>query len=212
MRIKKIKKLTNRKVLISEPKKPSKKPSKKITTVDRYQSDPDFRLRALENQRRYYRKKRGNFELVSPLRSLEYFTEIAELMDVTYNEVITFTAPCITKARAAELLQISPQTLWRQSSGKDSTIPAPVLHTIYGKRPMIVYHQDEIELMLTIIGEHKRRFAYYRSDHIETKQKLFTAINALRQSWENNQWQSASQDDPQPQKRLKPKSLKRKPQ
>jgi hypothetical protein len=206
MRIKKIKKLPKRKVAVSEPKQPTKK----ITTVDRYQSDPDFRLRALENQRRYYRKKQGNFELVSPLRSLEYYTEIAESMDVTYNDVITFTAPCITKARAAELLQISPQTLWRQSNGKDATIPAPVLHTIYGKRPMIVYHQDEIELMLTIIGEHKRRFAYYRSDHIETKQKLFTAINTLRQSWETQTWQSAKQDDPQPPKRLKPKSLKRK--
>jgi len=210
MPIKKIKKLPKRKAAA----KVSEKASKKITTVDRYQSDPDFRLRALENQRRYYRKKRGNFELVSPLRSLEYFTELAELMDVTYNDVITFTAPCFTKARAAELLQISPQTLWRQSNGKDVTIPAPVLHTIYGKRPMIVYHQDELELMLNIIGEHKRRFAYYRSDHIETKQKLFSAINQLRQSWETQTWQSAKQDDqPQPRqpKRLKPKSLKRKP-
>jgi hypothetical protein len=209
MRIKKLKNLPKSKSVTAG----AKKPTKKITTVDRYQSDPDFRLRALENQRRYYRKKRGNFELVSPLRSLEYFTELAELMDVTYNDVITFTSPCITKARAAELLQISPQTLWRQSNGKDATIPAPVLHTIYGKRPMVVYHQDEIELMLTIIGEHKRRFAYYRSDHIETKQKLFTAINNLRQSWETQTWQSEKQDDQQPrkaQKRLKPKSLKRK--
>jgi hypothetical protein len=200
MRIKILKKPGKRKA------KPEK-PASKGTTAERYKSDPEFRLRTLENQRKYYRKKRGNFEIISPLRSLDYYTEFAGLMEVTYNNTVTFTAPCFTKARTAELLQVSPQTLWRQSTGKDATIPAPVLHAIHGKRTMIVYHQDEIKLMLTIIGEHKRRFAYYRSDHIETKQKLFTAINEVRQSWETQAWQSAKQDDPP---RRKPKPLKRK--
>lgn len=190
-------------------KKPAK-PVKEKATEDRYKNDPEFRLRALEAQRRYYRKKRGqDFEMVSPLRSLDYFKELSELMDVSYNGV-TFTAPCFTKTKAAELLQVSPQTLWRQSVGKDATIPEPVLVTHIGKRELIVYHQDEMELMLTIIGEHKRRFYYYRKDHVETKQKLFTAINDLRQSWENRTWQPPAKQADQPRKKPKLKPLKRK--
>ena len=196
-------------------KKPLRKPSTKAkrigkTNTERYRSDPDFRLKALENQRNYYRKKVAkNFEIVSPLRSLDYFTEMAELMEVEYQGRV-FKAPCFTKTKAAELLQVSSQTFWRQSSGKDATIPEPVLLARFGKRELIVYHLEELRLMLTIIGEHKRRFAYYRKDHVETKQRLFTAIEELRQTWETNQsWQSAKQDDPQ--RPRKPKLPRRKP-
>lgn len=178
---------------------------------DRYNTDPDFRLKALERQRTYYRKTLANdFEIVSPLRSLEYFAELAEQMEVEYSGR-KFKALCFTKTKAAELLEVSSQTFWRQSTGKDAAIPEPVLLMRNGKRELFVYHLEEMRAMLTIIGEHKRRFAYYRKDHVDTKQKLFTAMEAIRQTLETTT-PCHSENPVGPQKPRNPlRKLKRRP-
>jgi hypothetical protein len=166
------------------------------SSTERYRTDPEFRQKHLANQRAYYRKRKANdFEIVNPLRSLNYFATMAEVMEVEYQGRV-FKAPCFTKTKVAELLQVSLQTFWRQTSGDDAIVPPPVLVTSTGKKKLLVYHLEEVRAILTIIGDHKRRFAYYRKDHLDTKEKLYTAIRQLRQQWETEtSWQFEKQGD-----------------
>jgi hypothetical protein len=165
-------------------------------STERYRTDPEFRQKHLENQRAYYRKKKAkDFEIVNPMRSLSYFATMAEIMEVEYKGRV-FKAPCFTKTKVAELLQVSLQTFWRQTSGDDAIIPSPVLLTRISKKELLVYHLEEVRAILTIIGDHKRRFAYYRKDHFDTKEKLYSTIRQLRQQWETTaQWLSGKQGD-----------------
>lgn len=192
------------------PRKPvaAKKPS---TVKERYKQDKDFREIRKKESRTSYRKKLGkDFEIVSPLRSLDYYTTLAEQLPITYNGN-TFTAPCIKVTTLADLLQTSYQSLWRSITAE--TIPAPVLVTHMGKRELLVYHQDEVRVILSIVGEHKKRFKYYRKDHTDTKTKLYDAISTIRNDWENL-WpakQPAPRPQPKPKSALpKPRKLKRK--
>lgn len=195
---------------IRRPKAPAK-PTKKIgkpAKLSRYKGDSEFREKHKLAARESYRKTTDNFELVSPKRSLDYYATLAEPLTVEYNG-ITKTHSCIKVTQLADLLQISYQSLWRHLSG--GSIPSPVLITRMGKRELLVYSQDEVRAILTVIGEHKKRFSYYRKDHHSTREKLFAEINTIRTSWEQS-WQPHRVNlavQPQPKSR-KPKPLSRK--
>lgn len=152
----------------------------KVTSTSRYKVDKDFREKQKAFSRDSYRKSTDNFEMTSPSRSLDYYAQLAEQLPVEYNGV-TFTAPCIKVTALADLLQISYQSLWRSTSA--GSIPAPVLITRMGKRELLIYHQDEARVILTVIADHKRQFSYYRKDHHHTRKRLFDEITAIRNKW-----------------------------
>lgn len=179
-----------------------KKPVKaavKVAPPSRYNSDEGFRERQKEYSREVYRKQTKTFESISPARSLDYYATLAEQLPVEYNGH-TFTTSCIKVTALADLLQVSYQSLWR--SLKAGSIPSPVLVTRLGKRELNVFSQDEVRVILTIIGEHKRQFSYYRTDHHHTRQRLFDEITTIRNQWDTK---CASPDARPPRKPPQPK-------
>ena len=179
----------------------------KAAPASRYQSDDEFREKHKAQARDTYRKSAGNFERASPARSLDYFARLAQQLAVEYNGR-TITVSCIKVTALADLLQISYQSLWR--SLNVGSIPAPILITRMGKRELLVYSQDEVRVILTIIAEHKRQFSYYRKDHHHTRQRLFDDITAIRNEWETT-WPAhpvaRSPRKPPPQPQQSPKRL-----
>lgn len=190
-----------------------KKPTTKVTAnkrpeKSRYEADAGFREKQKELSRSSYRKSKKNFEIVSPARSLDYFATLAQQLPVEYNGR-SFSTSCIKVTTLADLLQISYQTLWRSLTAE--TIPAPILVTRMGKRELLVYHQDEVRVIITIIAEHKRQFSYYRKDHHHTRKKLFDGIATIRQEWDTR-WPANPDARPlrKPPQPKKPLPLKRK--
>lgn len=185
--------------------------AKKAAPVSRYKSDEEFRERQKAQSRETYRKASGGFEMTSPSRSLDYFAQLAQQLPVEYNGR-TINTSCIKVTALADLLQISYQSLWRSLNA--GSIPAPILVTRMGKRELLVYSQDEVRVILTIIAEHKRQFSYYRKDHHHTRDRLFGEINAIRKGWDTT-WPAhpdarlPRKPSPQPQPK-KPLPLKRK--
>lgn len=135
----------------------------------------------LSRSRKKYREKRGtNFELSNCLRSLSYFEEQAKHLPVSFEGTAVFTAPVYSVQTVAELLEKTYQTFWRWTK-EPAIVPPPVL-VPYGQKGRIrnVYHREEVRAMITIIGEHEKAFKYYRADHMQTRKKLFDAIEAVR--------------------------------
>lgn len=193
-------------------KKPVKAAPKKVIAKkpvqSRYKEDEGFREKRKADSRASYRKNTANFESVSPLRSLDYYATLAEQLPVEYNGR-TFTTSCIKVTALADLLQTSYQSLWRSLTA--GSIPSPVLVTRMGKRELLVYTQDEVRVIITIIGEHKRQFSYYRKDHHHTRKRLFDEVTKIRNQWDTS-W-PANPDARLPRKPPQPKKplpLKRK--
>lgn len=136
----------------------------------------------LSRSRKKYREERGSkFELSNCLRSLSYFEDQAVHLPVAFEDNNTvFTAPVYNVQTVAELLEKTYQTFWRWTK-EPAIVPPPVLIPVGQKgRTRLVYHREEVRAMITIIGEHEKAFKYYRADHMQTRKKLFDAIDAIR--------------------------------
>lgn len=173
--------------------------------VGRYTSDPEYSDKTKSRARNAYRKSKKGFELSSCTRSLSYFEDMAEHL-LVHHDGKSATAPVYKLTTVADLLQLSYQSLWRNVTAE--LIPSPMLVTHIGRRELPVYHREEVRALLTIIGEHKLRFAYYRKEHTETKERLYQAINEVRNKWENQLWranQSGPARQPRPLRKRKRK-------
>ncbi len=128
------------------------------------------------------RSEAKNFELTGNivLRALEFLDAEAIVLNVA-NQITAETEamPVIRLTHAAKLLNVSYQTFWRWSS-ETKLIPMPVLVDNSQGREYAVYHLEEIRVMIGTIGEHLRRFKYYRADHTSTRKEVFAKIEALR--------------------------------
>lgn len=138
---------------------------------------------AKARSRREYRKSRGkDFELTGSvvLRALEFLDlEVKHLPVVNQLTADTQTMPIFRLTHVAKLLNVSYQTLWRWTT-ETQQLPMPVLVDQTQGREYPVYHMEEVRVMVQVIGDHLTRFKYYRKDHLNTREKLFTEIEALR--------------------------------
>lgn len=162
--------------------------TKKLKTVSTkrktaYAMNPAIAKKAKQASNTNYRKEKGkDFELSGStvLRSLDFLDiEVKPLKvfnQLTGNEQVM---PVIRLIHAAKLFNVSYQTLWRWMS-ETNQFPQPVLVDTSMSREYTVFHVEEMRVMIRVIGEHLRRYKYYRKDHTETRDKLFDEVNAVR--------------------------------
>ena len=145
----------------------------------RYKLTPEAKLR---DRKKYRKEKVQTFTLTGhiTLRALEFFEGDAKHLPVV-NLITSETEilPVFRLQQLAQLLNTSYQTLWRWTS-ETQQLPEPVLLDNTTGREYPVYHLEEARVIITVIGEHLCRFAYYRKDHEAPKRALTEQLNALR--------------------------------
>ena len=161
------------------------KRGKPLTKKQRdYKDKPEFSAKMRRTARRSYRKSQGSdFELEgnTVLRSLTFLDEAAKMKRVTtpYSKKAV-NMPVVTPTELAKLLNTTYQTLWRWTTPEIGLLPAPIIMDSSTGRKLGVYHRDEVEAMIEVIGQHLNEFKYYRKDHTKTRDKLFDAITTAR--------------------------------
>lgn len=150
----------------------------------RYRFKPGFASKVKEHARKAYRADKGkDFEIsgATVLRSLDFLEEHTETTMVRNVETKkAHTMPIVRLMNLANLLDTSYQTIWRWTSSTGQ-LPEPILtaeDSMGVTRP--VYHVEEVKIMIREIGEHLNNFKYYRKDHIGTRERIYRAIEAIR--------------------------------
>lgn len=149
----------------------------------RYASDPAFRRSAQAIARNGYRKRVG-METQSCLYSLEFIDKLSKEFTVLRNDGkgrgVAFVIHGFSVPEAAEVLQQIYQTVWRWI--QNGIIPAPIFERVgpNGNKPYLVYHLEEVRILVEEIGEHEKTMAYLRKDHVETRGRIERRILEFR--------------------------------
>lgn len=145
----------------------------------RYASDPAFRRSAQAIARNGYRKRVG-METQSCLYSLEFIDKLSKEFTVTSPDGEVVTVKGFSVPMAAEVLQQLYQTVWRWIGNQ--IIPAPMFTRIgpNGNKPYLVYHLEEVRILVEEVGEHEKTMAYLRKDHVETRGRIERRILEFR--------------------------------
>lgn len=170
--------------IISRPKAALKQAQEADHKV-RYRMKPAHAVSVKDRARKAYRQSQKaegkEFELpgATVLRSLAFLDDYAEKLAV-HNKLTNKTASMqvVRLTVLAKLLDTSYQTIWRWTSDTEQ-LPEPVL-TARLDRDRPVYHVEEVRAMVRVIGEHLNQFKYYRKDHTGTRDRIFHAIELLR--------------------------------
>lgn len=146
----------------------------------RYQTDPEFREAMKASARSAYRRGQ-NVELASCEYSLKFLDEMKKNKRVRLPDGKEADMDIMYLSTASEALQKLYQTVLRWVH--NGMIPKPILLTdlAYAK-PNLVYHVEEVRIMVSEIGEHEKQFVYYRKDHSEVRIRIEQRILELRQS------------------------------
>jgi hypothetical protein len=132
----------------------------------------------LQAKSRVNYRKSNKMELSSCLRSLSFYATLAKSKSVTY-ENHEYMFPVMNIRSVADCLGKIYQTIWRWS--RNDMIPKAVLMT--RSRSTGYYHVDEVRVLIEEIGNHERTMAYYRSNHREVRERIFSRIENVRQQW-----------------------------
>lgn len=143
-----------------------------------YATDADVRETTQARARQRYRRKNGT-ELGSCLRSLSFYKKLAKSRSVVLPNGTIRTFPVMGIQSTADCLQKIYSTLWRWKDRE--MIPAPVLIT--EARRVAVYHVNEVCILIEEIGTHEETMVYYRANHRDVRERIFSRINALRSQW-----------------------------
>lgn len=162
-----------KKIILKKPL--LKKPTHNEKRRAKYQSDEKYREAVKANARQKYRKEAGK-EISSCLRSLDFYTTLAKSERVALTNGTVRTLPVMNLPTTALLLEKRYQTVWRWV--KKEMIPEPVLKL--ANKDESVYHSDEVRVIIEEVGELEKRFAYYCKNHIQTKNRIFALIKAVR--------------------------------
>ena len=146
------------------------------TRKEVYKESTSVRERMKNASRASYRRK-SKVELTSCLRSLDWFEEQAETLNVQWPNGRIAKERVLTLQQTAEVLEVSYQTLWRWGG---VVMPKPILKEVETSRRRPVYHLEEVRGMITIIGEHMRKFAYLRKAHRGTITRLADTLSRTR--------------------------------
>lgn len=144
----------------------------------KYADDQDYQSTIKERSRDYYRKSQ-NLELSSCLRSLDFYTTLAKSMWVTTPKGRDVELRVMNIGSLANCLDKYYQTIWRWV--QKGLIPEPALYS--KTRQSGYYHVDEVLVLIEEIGRHEQLFAYYRSNHHEVRERIFSRISTIRNSW-----------------------------
>lgn len=171
------------------PTKFKVRPRKSVPAADepahklRYKFKEGFAAKVKDRSLKTYRAQKGKeFELTgnTVLRSINSVEDVAETLLVTNNETgNSFKANVVRLTILAKLLNTSYQSIWRWVS-ETKLLPEPILVETSKGRERLVYHVDEVRVMVRAIGEHLNRFKYYRQDHTGTRDRIFSEIETIR--------------------------------
>lgn len=159
-----------------------------VRTVDRnerrrhrYSTDEDYQETLKLRSRASYRASNG-VELANCLRSLDFYRTLAKSKRVILpNGKTVREMPVMTLANVANCLQKIYQTIWRWK--REGMIPEPALRLVDREHAAGVYHVDEVQVLIEEIGNHERCLAYYRANHTEVRDAIFSRIDVLRSQW-----------------------------
>lgn len=161
-------------------------PERNAERRKRYREDPEYRNKIREQVRDTYRRQR--MEMGLPVRTSDCRENIGDLdmigeersvilMSGEEVDMLTFTVEELAKG-----LERSQQVMYRWfASGQ---FPRPVVQVrLPNNHPQTVYSYEEAKALLNVFGEHQEESQYYRKIHNKTREKLFAAVNLIRNRW-----------------------------
>lgn len=128
----------------------------------RYASDEEYRESTKSRSRQGYRAKYGR----QAKEPRDVLTPVSTLVTVTGKKRIGV----VTTQAMAQALRIKPKTYLRWIAERQ--VPAPT-HKISsaGRR---AYTTAEAAAIIDVLAAHFQEFDYYRVDHVETRDRVFT--------------------------------------
>lgn len=136
---------------------------------ERYAQDVAYREDEIERSRANYRDRNGS-PTVNDIRGTKAGTYgVLRQVGGKGRKVVTFTIKELAKA-----MGYNSQIMGRWVG--DGRMPAPVLESGH----LIVYNYPEVRAIMSVLSDHLKSTAYYRSDHQGTRAKMFDAVDAVR--------------------------------
>lgn len=141
----------------------------------KYHGDGEYRDRQIARARKAYRKK-AKVELYSCLHTLKFLPQLAVTERVYTSGAEIKNMPVFNIPNTAMAMQKIYQTVWRWIQKEQ--LPNPILKLV--DKEEYVYHQDEVCIFVEEIGNHELSMKYYRRDHDDVRERVFSRIEAKR--------------------------------
>lgn len=145
----------------------------------KYREDEDYKTKVKESARLAYVKK-NKLERTTCSRALEFYLNLAKREHVVainnpkWKKSVEL--PVLNVPKTAIALEQNHPTFWRWI--KRNMVPEPALVISHNNQK--VYHVDEVRVLIEEISKHQKMFAYYRSNHITLRDRIFKRISEVR--------------------------------
>lgn len=156
----------------------------------RYAEDTEYREGALKMSRSTYRSKSPS-QPFDPRINLAKLDDFGKVRMVTFPDGRRFERWCMTKADAARVLGRSTKLFYHWIN--DGRFPDTVLVSsesfirdyrskkgVQITQPVGVYAPEEVVAAVHALGQHFTRVHYYRVDHVQVREEVFTAVRNAR--------------------------------
>lgn len=149
----------------------------------RYRADSEYRDNAIRQVRASYSRSREAAGL--PVRQDDCRENLPLLADIGQVRLVRGVGGndtrglCLTTDEMAKALGRNTQVVYRWIT--EGMLPGPVLVALNGRnRWQAVYNETEVRALLQVFGEHQQRSQYYKQFHVETRDRLFAAVQSAR--------------------------------
>lgn len=143
----------------------------------RYKDDPEYRQRAIQSTRRSYRGKFGRLDTSTCLDNLGGLGRMGTKRAVDVGGRTT-TRITFTTEELAVALNRRVEVVYRWVRKGIFPTPAFRLCGAHNQHDNVYLYQ-EARAILHVMGEHQRNTSYYRVDHVDTRKRLFNAVNEV---------------------------------
>lgn len=161
-------------------------PERNLRRRERYKADSDHRAHIIAQVQASYRKTRAERGL--PVRmddcrtNLERLPEVAHIRETQLPSGRSQDLLTLTIEELATLLDRNVQLLYRWMNA--DLLPEPVFFIAgYRGRMQGVYLAEEARAIMEVFGAHQEVSQYYRVAHVETRARLFAAVEDIRRHW-----------------------------
>lgn len=149
----------------------------------RYQDDPKYRERQIQQVRESYRRR--NSEKGEEVRNddcrlnLDQLPEIGQLREVKLDTEHSIRMLTFTMDEAAKALTRHPQVVYRWMLA--GLLPEPVYRgKNHRNRWQDVFTVPEMRAMIEVFGKHQETSQYYRAFHEETRTEMYERVAEAR--------------------------------
>lgn len=136
---------------------------------ERYAQDATYRAEEIDRSRANYRDRNGSPATNDISRGNAGQYGVLRQIGVRPRKVLTFTIK-----ELAKVLGYNSQIMGRWV--RDDRMPAPIFEAGHLK----VYKYAEVRAIISVLSDHLKNTAYYRSDHHGTRSRMIKAVEEAR--------------------------------